>query len=212
MKTMVRAALLGAVMIAAPAQAVVVVSGTGELSSSDPTQVGRVFRDAIPSTWDDPKAFPGTLGGTFVYDLINATISFNATQDIYYEIFFSTTNTTVSQPFAVAYEDSFNPLDISQNYIGDSGSSADVTGVEASFQVMVSAGGSLLVNFSEVSNGSLPTLYNYRIEAFSDANRGEDFGPTGVVPEPASWAMMIAGFGLVGGAMRRRRESDLAVA
>ena len=28
----------------------------------------------------------------------------------------------------------------------------------------------------------------------------------GVIPEPASWAMMIAGFGLVGGAMRRRRE------
>jgi PEP-CTERM motif len=24
------------------------------------------------------------------------------------------------------------------------------------------------------------------------------------VPEPASWALMIAGFGLVGGAMRRR--------
>jgi hypothetical protein len=27
-----------------------------------------------------------------------------------------------------------------------------------------------------------------------------------VVPEPASWAMLIAGFGLVGGAMRRRRS------
>ena len=27
------------------------------------------------------------------------------------------------------------------------------------------------------------------------------------VPEPASWAMMIAGFGLVGAAMRRRRET-----
>jgi hypothetical protein len=27
---------------------------------------------------------------------------------------------------------------------------------------------------------------------------------TAVVPEPASWAMMIAGFGLIGGAMRRR--------
>jgi hypothetical protein len=25
------------------------------------------------------------------------------------------------------------------------------------------------------------------------------------VPEPASWAMMIGGFGLIGGAMRRRR-------
>ena len=27
------------------------------------------------------------------------------------------------------------------------------------------------------------------------------------VPEPTTWAMMIAGFGLVGGAMRRRKTS-----
>ena len=27
------------------------------------------------------------------------------------------------------------------------------------------------------------------------------------VPEPATWAMMIAGFGLVGGAMRRRKAT-----
>lgn len=31
-------------------------------------------------------------------------------------------------------------------------------------------------------------------------------GPGGAVPEPASWAMMIGGFGLAGGALRRRRE------
>ncbi len=30
-------------------------------------------------------------------------------------------------------------------------------------------------------------------------------GPTGAVPEPAAWAMMILGFGGVGGLMRRRR-------
>ncbi|WP_243453872.1 PEPxxWA-CTERM sorting domain-containing protein [Sandaracinobacteroides saxicola] len=35
--------------------------------------------------------------------------------------------------------------------------------------------------------------------------------PGGVVPEPASWAMMIAGFGLVGGLMRRRRTVAVAV-
>jgi hypothetical protein len=29
--------------------------------------------------------------------------------------------------------------------------------------------------------------------------------PNGVVPEPASWAMLIAGFGLVGATLRRRR-------
>jgi len=42
------------------------------------------------------------------------------------------------------------------------------------------------------------------------------YGPTGssaftltsgAVPEPASWALMLGGFGLVGGAMRRRRTS-----
>jgi hypothetical protein len=34
--------------------------------------------------------------------------------------------------------------------------------------------------------------------------------PTGAVPEPASWAMMIAGFGLVGAAARRRRPATVA--
>ena len=33
----------------------------------------------------------------------------------------------------------------------------------------------------------------------------EDFGGPGAVPEPASWAMLIAGFGLVGAVSRRRR-------
>ena len=30
-------------------------------------------------------------------------------------------------------------------------------------------------------------------------------GPTGAVPEPATWAMMIAGVGMAGGALRRRK-------
>lgn len=32
------------------------------------------------------------------------------------------------------------------------------------------------------------------------------------VPEPATWAMLILGFGVIGGAMRRRRDAGLAVA
>jgi len=30
-------------------------------------------------------------------------------------------------------------------------------------------------------------------------------GLAGAVPEPSSWLMLISGFGLVGGTMRRRR-------
>ena len=33
------------------------------------------------------------------------------------------------------------------------------------------------------------------------------FTNAGAVPEPATWAMMLMGFGLVGGAMRRRKVS-----
>ncbi len=41
---------------------------------------------------------------------------------------------------------------------------------------------------------------------------GLTIGTTGAVPERASWAMMIAGFGLTGAAMRRRRAVAVAVA
>jgi hypothetical protein len=35
-------------------------------------------------------------------------------------------------------------------------------------------------------------------------------GPVGGVPEPAAWAMLIAGFGLVGAAQRRRQAQVVA--
>jgi len=40
----------------------------------------------------------------------------------------------------------------------------------------------------------------------TSGNPGLGGSAPGAVPEPASWTMMIAGFGLVGGAMRRRKH------
>lgn len=40
---------------------------------------------------------------------------------------------------------------------------------------------------------------------------GEIRANIGAVPEPTSWAMMIAGFGLVGGALRARRSVKIAL-
>lgn len=42
---------------------------------------------------------------------------------------------------------------------------------------------------------------NYRVVGVP----GGDVTPPGAVPEPATWAMMVAGFGVLGGALRRRR-------
>ena len=36
--------------------------------------------------------------------------------------------------------------------------------------------------------------------------------PGGAVPEPASWAMMVGGFGLIGGALRSRRRAAVTFA
>ena len=49
-------------------------------------------------------------------------------------------------------------------------------------------------------------ILNNRDYAF---NTGQVFGLNGIaaVPEPASWAMMIGGMGVVGGTLRRRRQS-----
>jgi hypothetical protein len=67
--------------------------------------------------------------------------------------------------------------------------------------------------FDLTFTGLTAGLHNFTINALVDggivASSSQsinvlDLG--GAVPEPASWAMMIAGFGLVGGAMRRRGE------
>lgn len=46
---------------------------------------------------------------------------------------------------------------------------------------------------------------------FNDST-GINFSVTAAVPEPATWAMMILGFGVVGGTMRRRSSAKAALA
>lgn len=74
----------------------------------------------------------------------------------------------------------------------------------------------LLFNFSDTvvaQGGAFGSTDTFSMVSFST---GASFGSTGnsfttegpaVVPEPGAWALMILGFGAVGGALRRRRES-----
>lgn len=60
--------------------------------------------------------------------------------------------------------------------------------------------------------GSSPSEVIYVNGSLNEVDRAGRFvlGTAAVVPEPASWAMMIAGFGLVGAAARRRRNAAVA--
>ena len=48
------------------------------------------------------------------------------------------------------------------------------------------------------------TLLSFNVDPFTDNVDGILDNVTAAVPEPASWAMMIVGFGLIGAALRRR--------
>ncbi len=80
--------------------------------------------------------------------------------------------------------------------------------------------------FGPILNGSIPTG-NYTFIGFedvlgrrSDGRNPQDFDyndyrfafSVNVIPEPATWAMLITGFGLVGFAMRRRKSAIASVA
>ena len=60
--------------------------------------------------------------------------------------------------------------------------------------------------FEFVALGS-GTLLSFNVDPFTTNVDGVLDNVTAAVPEPATWAMMIAGFGLAGAALRRRRVS-----
>jgi hypothetical protein len=66
----------------------------------------------------------------------------------------------------------------------------------ASFRGFVSSNSITSLTVTSFNPGGGPTLW----PSVDDLQVG------GAVPEPASWALMIAGFGLVGGMMRRRSD------
>lgn len=200
---------VAATILAQPAHALVVVPTTsGTLDANDPTTSDRLFRDGTASTWASPKAFPGTTGsGPFVYDLIALGFAPNATQDVYYRITLTNTSDSIGQPHGTAYLGAFDPTNFATDYLGDSGGSPN-PGFATSFEVVVGAGNSLVLHFG-ATGSPLPSTYSYSVEAFSDADGGENFA---AVPEPASWALMISGFGLLGAAARRRSKTRVSFA
>lgn len=69
------------------------------------------------------------------------------------------------------------------------------------------------------STGFTPDRYGFNLwprNGLGNNNQITDFAPENrtlaSVPEPATWAMMVAGFGLLGGALRTRRRPTAALA
>ncbi len=80
--------------------------------------------------------------------------------------------------------------------------------------------GATLIDSATFSTSPSAAFYGYtggafdRIQIIAPGNTALEVGTVqfGAVPEPAAWTLMLAGFGLVGGAMRSRRAARVTFA
>lgn len=176
-------AMLAAALLLAPAAAsAAVLSVTGSLDAGDPT-FSRPGFGAPPV---------GQSADNFYYDFYKFTVSANG----------SYSGTLTSPGFDNVlglYDGAFDPISPLTNtliYDDDSGPSVDAY---FEFDLVTGREYTAVVTHYYGLGASRPTVGDYTL-VFDGVGRVD----TGAVPEPATWAMMIAGFGAVGATMRRR--------
>lgn len=202
MRYIILAGVLSAAIISTPAVAAPVPNGTVSVAALyNPTVNLNTSPATYTATFGNTFEVSGTGGFTSVTGLngtMNGTLSFAAAE-----------GTTISQNLAnfFVFNDgrggtyNFSPTSVlTQAYSFTPGVSSSVGlyilgNVADAFQSFTATPSSLSLSFN--STGGSPYSASATLSV-------PPAGAVGAVPEPASWALMIVGFGMVGGAMRRR--------
>jgi PEP-CTERM motif len=188
--------LLGTLLLASVAQADLLTTFTTSIAANDPTQLGRISRNGIPSDWSSVKAFPGVINPTTTYNYHTYTINSGVTPYI-----FITMDSVAANTFASAYMPGYDPNNLAFNYIGDAGSSGNYFGVDPiSFEVYVPARTDFLIVVNTSANAGIGQPFTITVQGFID----DQFTPT---PEPSS--MLLLGSGVLGIAGVIRRKMNL---
>ena len=134
---------------------------TGSITSTDPTQTGRVFRDEPESTCAAPQ--PGSVTASteqFHYDKYTFT-NVGGAQCITVTLDPMTCTTGTNFIQSAAYSPSFNPANVTQNFLADIGASP-IVAKSYSFNIPVAAGATFDVVVNEVFHGTCP-LYGLTV-------------------------------------------------
>ena len=178
---------------------------TDTLTSSDPTQTGRLSRNGVAQDWVGTETFPGVIntGTSYFYQTYSVNVSVTSFIQI-------TIDDAGTSEFASAYVGTYLPdsagapnFGFDTNWLGDAGGSGNFFAVDPrSFQVIVPAGDELVVVVNNTTGGPLPPdngTYNLLVEGFIDQNFDN---PS--VPEPSGIVLMTSALGALGFAVLRR--------
>jgi MYXO-CTERM domain-containing protein len=218
------ATLLLALALGATAHAQVVLDVTSALTTSDPTQLGRLSRNGVTQDWSGSEgAFPGIINSTTAYRYHTYVVD-SATMDLgpFAQIIFDSTS---ANTFVSAYYTSYVPnsvvggnLGFDLHWLGDGGASGNFFGNDPRFfQVIVPTGASLVVvvNTTAASNVGVGDGFHLTVESYSStdydpARTASVNPPLTAVPEPSTYG--IAGAALLAGLVFWRRQRNARAA
>ena len=179
------------------------LAATTALCAALPAQASTVVVDKCISVSDDAGClFDGNINGdaTGDHSALSAQTAYNAFND--------TPGHASAQPDIllnyITKSDDANFADFG-SITGDGTTSGtwSLPGYDVDY-IAVKAGNQFVLYDVEDNNWSTAGLVN-RNGGLKELSHIAFFGTPGVVPEPATWAMLIAGFGMTGAAMRRRK-------
>jgi hypothetical protein len=213
MRTISKLAAMAVLMVlaATAARATTILDLNGALSLADPTQLGRLSRNAIPQDWSGGEAFPGVINTATTYHYHSFLVNVGITPFIQISVDSNSGNT-----FFSAYDTTYLPnsagspnFGFNTNWLGDAGFSGNpFPGDPDFFQVVVPTGHNLLVVVSNTAAGNVGVgdPFHLLVEGFIDT---EFTDPPPAVPEPATLLLGASGLAMLAGRWRLKRQRNV---
>jgi len=200
------AVLFGSVLFAALANATPLLDLTSSIAAADPTQLGRISRNGVPSDWSTSKAFPGVINPGVSYHYHTYTLNTQAASFVQIIM-----DSTFANTFASVYLGAYLPgSGLATNYLGDAGQSGNFFGAVDTgtfivtdplfFQVQVVPYSNLVlvVNESSGIDAGLLQPFRFIVEGFLDREFTD-------IPVPTPGTVSLFGVALLGFAFARKK-------